>query len=292
MATSISGKPPAQTYEDKESANKVIEALRQRLKALPHEPETILETADQILNEGYRQPSADLIMESISLYSKVLALDKNNKRALIAMGSISLESGVFDKAAYYYKRYLDLYPEDSRAAADLSLALIASGKKSEAVQLLQTTLQKDNTSFPAQFALAIAYRKIGKASKSKEAALAALQITDSQSSKKSAEDFLKMLSSEKAQTASSTSDSLTSPASTISEFVTKHPILGPKLESIEWPSEKIAIVKLKNFPVSHMPDFAKQKLEQTIQEVLSQLPRGFSITLLDAENATETISFP
>ena len=72
-----------------------------------------------------------------------------------------------------------------------------------------------------------------------------------------------------------------SPAVLVNNFFRTHPILAPKVTKISWPNAKTARIELDNFPIEQMPEFARMKFEEKIDELVSNLPEGITIELYD-----------
>ncbi len=69
-----------------------------------------------------------------------------------------------------------------------------------------------------------------------------------------------------------------------------HPILGPKIGSIEWPEPTRAKVTVANFPMQAMPEFARNLFKARLETILDDAKTKFgttgetSIELVDAAN--------
>jgi len=69
-----------------------------------------------------------------------------------------------------------------------------------------------------------------------------------------------------------------------------HPILGPKITAIEWPKPTQAVVRVANFPMQAMPEFARNlfhaRLETILDDAKTRFPTGAetSIDLVDASS--------
>jgi cytochrome c-type biogenesis protein CcmH/NrfG len=69
-----------------------------------------------------------------------------------------------------------------------------------------------------------------------------------------------------------------------------HPILGPKITAVEWPAPTQALVRVANFPMQAMPEFARNlfhaRLETILDDAKTRFPTGAetSIDLVDASS--------
>jgi tetratricopeptide (TPR) repeat protein len=69
-----------------------------------------------------------------------------------------------------------------------------------------------------------------------------------------------------------------------------HPILGPKIRAVEWPSARQARVSVADFPMSAMPEFARNLFRARLETILDDAQTRFggegesAIELVDAAN--------
>ena len=69
-----------------------------------------------------------------------------------------------------------------------------------------------------------------------------------------------------------------------------HPIMGPKIAAIEWPTPTTARVKLNGFPIESMPEFARKLFRARLETILDDAKTKFGTTgetaidLVDAGN--------
>jgi tetratricopeptide (TPR) repeat protein len=71
-----------------------------------------------------------------------------------------------------------------------------------------------------------------------------------------------------------------------------HPIIGPKISAIEWPTATTARVKLAGFPLDQMPEFARNLFRARLETILDDAKTKFGTTaetaidLVDADKGT------
>jgi tetratricopeptide (TPR) repeat protein len=295
VCVSISGyfgkPPPAEHAAGKsERGNKegiepppLPEFLKPLEKAALAEPRNIdaLNTySESLVNEALKTSDPALLMRAVQSYSKVLEIDPRNQKALLGMATVAFENGVFDKAKVYFEKYLVLNPSDSKARTDYSLSMIQSGDSSGAEKILEEMVKENPKSFPARLSLALAQKVSGKLGESKATAEAALKNAPDEKGQQVVKDFLANLN--KTEPATQLAAGV-SPATAVDNFFRKHPIIGPKVEKISWPSESIVEISLTEFPMEQMPEFAKEKLKKSMAGLVSQLGIKLNIKFLAAE---------
>src|SRR5690606_22863108 len=94
--------------------------------------------------------------------TQAAALDETAPRPLELLGDVSSALGEHDRAAGYYRRYLQ---PDNRAASVLSklaLAYQQQGKPADAVQPLLTALELEPGLARAHYALGMVYRSLDR----------------------------------------------------------------------------------------------------------------------------------
>ena len=240
--------------------------------------------AENLVNEALKRSDPALLMRALQSYSKVVELDPLNQKALLGMATVAFENGVFDKAKDYFERYLALNPTDSKARTDYSLSMIQTGDSMGAEQVLSKMVMENPKSFPARLSLALAQKVSGKMKESKASAEAALQYAPDEKGQQVVNDFLLNLNKvEPVTQATAESTSEVSPAIAIDNFFRKHPIIGPKVQKISWPSESVVEITLLEFPMEQMPEFAKEKLKKSMANLVQQLKMKLTIRFVAAE---------
>lgn len=237
--------------------------------------------AESLVSEALKTSEPALLMRAVQSYTKVIDLDPKNQKALLGMATVAFENGVFDKAKVYFERYLLLNPSDSKARTDYSLSMIQSGDSIGAEKVLGEMVRDNPKSFPAKLSLALAQKVSGKLVESKATAEAALENAPDEKGQQVVKEFLANLN--KAEPATQLAAGV-SPATAIDNFFRKHPIIGPKVEKIRWPSESVVEISLMEFPMEQMPEFAKEKLKKSIAGLVGQLGIKLTIRFVAAED--------
>lgn len=151
--------------------------LREQIKKEPQRFELRFQLAEALLRGADSGGNAALVMEAAQVYHDILELQPENAQALWGLARLCLENGVFAKAKEYYQRLLIIEPENMALKADYAVALLKSGEPSGASILLEEVISKDEKNFPAQVALALAYRELGRMAQAEEAEKKALLLS-------------------------------------------------------------------------------------------------------------------
>ncbi len=288
------GKPPpasvaAEAPAERGNMSKGIEppplpeALKPLEKATLDHPENIdalNSYADALVSSAINSGDPSLLMRAVQSYSKVIERDPKNEKALLGIATVAFENGVFDKAKDYYEKYLQINPSDKKATTDYTLSLIQAGEGKKAETILRKMAEEDPKSFPARLSLALAQKVNGNKADAKISAEAALKIAPDKQGEQVVRDFL--LNLDKAEPVMTAAQDL-SPAMTIDSFFRKHPIIGPKVKKIAWPSQDVVEVTLEEFPIEQMPEFALVKLKKSMADLVTQSKMKITIRFVAAE---------
>jgi Tfp pilus assembly protein PilF len=167
-----------------------LQALTKSIKENPNDASLRLRTAAKLLSDAQGQPSAPHVMQAIDHLRHVLELEPRNSKALRLLADVSFNFGVFDKAAQYYLRYLDIEPNDSKATIDYSLSLIQMGQSDLAISTLTALHQKEPESYPAHLSLALAYKTNNQPELAKKMAESAVHLAPNDEGRQAAERFI------------------------------------------------------------------------------------------------------
>ncbi|MGK0342381.1 MAG: tetratricopeptide (TPR) repeat protein [Candidatus Azotimanducaceae bacterium] len=107
-----------------------------------HHPQSSLGLTE-VLQSAYSALQQRQLPKAAMLYDQALAVDSNQRDALLGAAATATALGKFDDAATYYQRRLNADPKDSFARAGL-LALMNDGKSRAAVQREVATLLARN----------------------------------------------------------------------------------------------------------------------------------------------------
>jgi tetratricopeptide (TPR) repeat protein len=131
--------PPATNYLNPTiSIDKKVQPTSLAERVIIHHPQSS-NRLSEILQSAYRALQQRELQKASTLYDQALAVDANQRDALLGAAATATARGRFDDAATYYQRRLNADPRDNFAQAGL-LALMNNGKSRAAVQREVATL--------------------------------------------------------------------------------------------------------------------------------------------------------
>jgi cytochrome c-type biogenesis protein CcmH/NrfG len=264
---------PAQTTPE----DPQVALLREQLEKDPQNIEKLKMLAG-ILGDKLREDphtSNTIVFESIDVLSRILAQEPNDPAALVMMADVSFDQKAFTKAQEFYERYLKLEPDNHGARARYASTLTFLGQYDKSVQELNAVLKQDPKNFPAMAYLSITYAQQGDLSKANETGAAALNLAPSDEARARFSAFMTTLQAQAA--ASPARGNIEAPKSEapvqavttgIAGFVAQvqnNPVAGPKFVGHEEVKEELRLT-FKDFPMSQMPPFAKEKFFGTLKK--------------------------
>jgi cytochrome c-type biogenesis protein CcmH/NrfG len=95
------------------------------------------------------------VQKEIAALRDLLQKEPNNLQALVRMGDMFFDAGMFDKSKEYYQRALTLNPGDIKVETDLGTALRNTGQPQEALKLFERTVAKDPSHWRGWFNIGI-----------------------------------------------------------------------------------------------------------------------------------------
>ena len=252
-----------------------IEALKEEVKKDPKNEKLNLDLAFSFVKKGFDSGDTQLIMQAVQKFRDVIDINPNNTEALLGLASLCVQSGVFDKAIVYYKKYLELKPEDLQAKTDYAMATFKIGELEQGDKLLEEVLKVDDKFFPAYAVGAIAFAQSEDKEKSKLYYEKAKQYAPSKEVLASLDDFIAI--------------GPESPQDKILSYFTNHQIIGPKLADSRWVNEKSLELLMKDFPVEQMPAFAKAAFISKAQAAIAKNQAGTVVVLKDIDSGRELL---
>jgi len=279
------GHPPVQVPED---VRNVIAKLVDAAKKTPDD----LDAWQQLGFVQYRAGQVDpaYLADASETYAHILERRPDDLDALRALGNIAFDQNQPDRALEYYRRYLKVKPDDLSVQTDVGTMLLSSQQIDAAMKAYRDVLAVDPKFFQAQFNLAIAYRAAGDNAKALAALEAARGMADDDATRQRVDVLLARLKGEPppaaaGEAAAGTGGDL---RSDVEAIFRSHPIVGPKLDRIDWPSDARVQVVLREFPMDGMPPVAREKFTARIQgglrdaQARHQTAAPLTVELVDA----------
>jgi hypothetical protein len=217
----------------------------------------------------YRAGQVDptYLVQADATYSHVLERQPENLEVLRALGNIAFDRNQPERALDYYRRYLKLKPDDLGVQTDVGTMLLSSQQVDAAMKAYRDVLAVDPNFFQAQFNLAIAYRAAGDEANAVAALQRARDIAGDDATRQRVNELLSRVKGEaapagEAQPGSAAAGGL---RGEIEAIFRAHPIVGPKLDRIDWPSDDHVQVVLREFPMDGMPPMVRDKFIDRIR---------------------------
>jgi cytochrome c-type biogenesis protein CcmH/NrfG len=255
------GHPPVEVPED---VRKVIAKLVETAKSQPEDIQTWLQLGFVQYRAG--QVDAAYLADAQATYTHILDREPENLDALRALGNIAFDRNDPARAMDYYRRYLKVKPDDLSVQTDLATMLLSGQKVEEALKAYQDVLRVDPNFFQAQFNLAIAYRAAGDDAKALAALTRARDIAADDATRQRVDALLARLKGEAPAAQGGPAQAAAGSLRTDVEAIFRsHPIVGSKLDRVDWTGDDHARVVLRDFPMDGMPPMVRSKFTDRIR---------------------------
>lgn len=256
------GHPPVEVPDD---VRKVIKRMEDLAKEKPDD----MEAWRQLGFVQYRagQVDATFLTAALATYTHIIEREPENLDALRALGNIAYDQNDPQRATEFYQRYLKVKPDDLSIQTDLGTMQLSTQQVDAALKTYQAVLAADPKFFQAQFNLAIAYRAAGDNDKALAALERAREIAADDATRQRVDMLLARLKGEPPPAAAAPVEAGgggTLRADVESVF-RAHPIVGPKLDRIDWPDDTHVRIILRQFPMDGMPPVAREKFTERIR---------------------------
>jgi tetratricopeptide (TPR) repeat protein len=227
-------------------------------------------------------------------YAHVLKLDPDNLDALRGVGNLDFDQRKYDQSIAAYEHYLDKKPDDPDVRTDLGTMYLSTGAADQAVTQYRHVLASHPDFFEANFNLGIAYGEMNNAAGARAELEKALKLAPSAEARNRVNQMLASLnnpavagapapssearpSTEIASGGSGNAPGVNTFRGAMEEMLRDLPIAGPKVASVQWPSETKARVLMDNFPMDQMPPFAQHKFISDLKSGINQVKQTHRI---------------
>jgi len=278
--------PPVEVPED---VRKVIVKLADAAKQRPDD----IEAWQQLGFIQYRTGQIDpaYLADADVTYTHILERQPQNLDALRALGNIAYDRNAPDRAMDYYRRYLKLKPDDLSVQTDLGTMLLSGRQYEAALKTYHDVLAVDPKFFQAQFNLAIAYRSAGEDAKALAAMEHARELAEDDATRQRVDALLARLKgAPEAAPGAAPASGAGGLRADVEAIFRLHPIVGPKLDRVDWPSDDRARIVLREFPMEGMPPMVREKFTERIRTGLRdsrsrhQSSATLTVELVDASS--------
>lgn len=271
--------PPMELPED---IKNYMASLQKEAEASPEDAQKWATLAGVYYRASRLDPSyAD---KAVAAYQHLVDLDAESLEGLRGLGNLAYDRQDREGAIGYYERYLAAKPGDAEVRTDLGTMYYESDQPERAIAEYERALATSPTFYQAYFNLAVVYDSKGDREASHAALEKARDLTTDENVKQRIDALLEIARAENlpltqaAQRIAATARAAGgAPAATgaanapaaapappadtfrgaIERLFRGHRIAGPKVVSIEWPSDDRARVMMANFPMDQMPEVMK-----------------------------------
>jgi tetratricopeptide (TPR) repeat protein len=274
--------------------------MRREVEAAPGDL-TKLKVYAGMLGDAVRsKPDAPpaLVFEAIDVFSRILQQEPDDPAALVMMADVSFDQRAFTKALDFYERYLKVDSNDLGARSRYASTLTFLGRYDDSIRELRKVLQVDPKNFPAMAYLTITYAQKGDISTAKKIggdALAAAPSDDARARFSSFVASLDQASSTGEIGSAKQPDVSTAPTQAqrggldgFTEALRSNPVAGPKFVRFERVGGALKLY-YRDFPMSQMPPFAKDKFIGGIKSALTQNGLADVTELVFTDAGSETV---
>jgi tetratricopeptide (TPR) repeat protein len=274
------GHPPV------EVPGNVRDAIAKMAEAVKSTPDNI-DAWKQLGFAQYRTAQVDpsYLNAAADTYGHILERQPKDLDALRAMGNISYDRDNPQEAIGYYQRYLEVKPADASVLTDLGTMYLSGRQVDKALEIYRDVLKDDPKFFQAQFNLAVALRAAGQSDAALEALRRAREIAGDDTTRQRVDELLARLTGEKSAPAAGAAPAAPAGGQAASAGIQtdveaifrQHPIVGPKLDRIEWVDAQSAKVILRQFPMDGMPPEVRKRFLDRIQTGLREKKQQYAV---------------
>lgn len=234
---------------------------------------------------------AAYLSEAGKTYEAILARDPSDVDALRALGDMAADGDQQQKALGYYDRFLKLKPDDPYVLTLVGNIQLAARNAAVAVKSYEAALAVDPMLFQAQVGLGFGYAATGDPGKALEALQKARGLATDDATRKQVDDILARVGAPRPAAAgaapaapASAADAAAAPGADggfrpgVEAVFRSHPIVGPKLDRIDWADDRTVKVVLREFPMDQMPPFARDKFTERIKTGVRDNKARYNVT--------------
>jgi cytochrome c-type biogenesis protein CcmH/NrfG len=282
-----------------------IREMAQKADAAPDDLDIWKHLAEVQYRVGQIDPS--YLPQAETSYRHLLEREPDNPDVLRGLGNIAFDQDRNEDAIGFYEKYLKLKPDDLDVQTDLGTMYLSARKTEQAIQQYQAILKQNPSFFQAQFNLAIAYQTAGEMDKVVPALEKARTIAKDDQTRSQVDQMIARVkglpppavapaaAGESAPAGAEVEKPAAAPVVAPDTFqggmegiFRQHPVLGPKVERIEWSAAESAKVYLRDFPMEQMPpemvttftDHLKSQIKE--QKDAHKVTAAASVELVDS----------
>ena len=264
--------------------------------------------------------------KALESWKRVQSLAPDDDDAIRGIGNVYYDQQKFDGAAEQYEKYLAKHGDDPSVRTDLATAYLYQRQIDRAITTYQQVIASRPDFLQAHFNLGLAYEAKGD----REKALASLDKAHDLATDDDTRTRIDRVKTQLAATpagaaaagmanaggqpqtggavpggapggpavAAASAPSGDDFPSQVEAQLRAHQILGPKIQSVEWPDPARARVLVADFPMQSMPEFARNMFKTRLTTILTDAKKKFGVSdartidIVDAASGTtmETVT--
>ena len=266
-----------------DQVKQVMRELAQKAAAAPDDMDVWKRLAEVQYRAGQLAPAH--LTEAAASYRHIVEHEPHNLEAIRNLGNIAFDQQQNDTAIDYYKQYLKQKPDDLDVQTDLGTMYLSAGKIEPALQQYEAVLKANSSFFQAQFNMAIAYRTMGKLDKTVEALEKARALAPDDKTRKQVDQMIAQAKGGAPPAPASEAAAAPAPAVAAGTFQAdaeavfrQNPILGPKVQRIEWADAASAKVYLRQFPMDQMGDDMRNMFIDRMKGRIKEKKDAYKVT--------------
>jgi tetratricopeptide (TPR) repeat protein len=255
--------PPLEIPVD---VKKYIADLEAKAAAQPKD----LATWKAVAQVEYRAGQIDrsFLDKAEASFRHVLDLDRKDVEALRGLGNVHFDRREYREAIESYERYIALKPDDLGVHTDLGTMYLYGGDPDKAIAQYRQVLAKDPKFYQAQYNIGMALAQKGETAQALEALERAREVAPDERTRRQIDATI-----DQAKGGERRGGAAGAPKGfhdLVEEALRSHPILGPKIAKLEWPSPTNGRLVLRQFPIEGMPDAVRRKFLDRLKTVLAE----------------------
>lgn len=216
------------------------------------------------------------LADAAKTYQHVLDQQPKDAEALRALGDIAYIREDRQQAQQYYQRLLEIRPNDPQVHYLLGNIHLLAHRSAEAIQSYQAALAADPTLLDAQVNLGVAYRASGDTTKALEELRKARGLAGDDATREQVDEMIARVSQpQPAPRAAAAAGDL---KGDVESVFRSHPIVGSKLERLDWTDERTVRVVVRDFPMDTIPEFAREKFTDHIKTGVRESKTRHAVT--------------
>ncbi|HXQ20920.1 MAG TPA: tetratricopeptide repeat protein [Candidatus Acidoferrales bacterium] len=289
------GHPPIAIPQE---VKQVMQDMVKKADAAPDDLDTWKRLAEMQYRAG--QLDANYLADAKASYQHVLEREPQNLDVIRNLGNIAFDQDDTATAIDFYQRYLKQKPDDLNVQTDLGTMYLAGGKADQAIQQYTSVLKVNPSFFQAQLNMGIAYRSLNQTDQAIAALEKARSLAPDDATRGQVDQLVARAKGEPepAMAAQAPAGQMPpgqppmapaaaevapgAPAGTFqadAEAVFRqNPIMGPKVQRIEWNGTDSAKVYLAGFPIDQMGDTMRAMFADRMKQRIKEKKDAHNVT--------------